>query len=477
MESPAAALQAEGNPDFERSRQQGPPPGPGGPGWLQSSQWMFRPIEFMERCRNRYGRIFTLRLGPKHNVTMVADPRLAKEVMAGDPAVFRAGDTNGLFRPVVGSNSILLLDGNAHMRQRKILLPGFGASHGAQFVDQVREITQKRISSWEPGQRLRLQDEMEAISFASIMRVVFGDHSEDSHIELRRLIPDMMDRCDSPFTLMPWFRRELGGGSPFARLMKVIDEVDAILYETIAERRADPMTQLRDDTLSLLLRAQHEDGSPLTDQEIRDEVLTMIMAGYETTTSGGAWALERLLRSPEKLERLTAEIEADDGDGYLDAVVKETLRVRPVVPVVARHLAEAIELDGYPIPAGSTVMVSIYLVHNDEETYPEPEKFIPERFLNGTPEGASWIPFGGGVRRCIGARFAELEMKVVLTQVLSTARLRALGRSQESLKRKRFTLAPEGGAAAIVEELVPPETALGSGRFRRRAPRPAARPA
>jgi cytochrome P450 len=438
---------------------------------------MFRPIELMERCRRRYGRLFTLRLGPKHSVTMVADPRLAKEVMAGDPAVFRAGDTNGLFRPVVGSSSILLLDGDAHMKQRKILLPGFGASHGAQFVDQVREITQERLSTWGVGQKLRLQDEMEAISFASIMRVVFGDHSEDSHGELRRLIPEMMDRCDSPFTLMPWFRRELAGGSPYARLMKVVDEIDAILFETIAERRADPMTQLRDDTMSLLLRAEHEDGSPLTDQEIRDEVLTMVMAGYETTTSGCAWALERLLRSPEKLERLTKEIEAGEDDAYLDAVVKETLRVRPVVPVVARHLAKAIELDGHLIPAGSTVMVSIYLVHNDEETYPEPKEFKPERFLDGTPDGAAWIPFGGGVRRCIGARFAELEMKVVLTQVLATARLRALGRADEGVKRKRFTLAPEGGAKAVVEELVSPQTALGSGRFRRRALRPAGRPA
>jgi cytochrome P450 len=312
---------------------------------------------------------------------------------------------------------------------------------------------------------------MEAISFASIMRVVFGDHHDDSHAELRRLIPDMMDRCDSPFTLMPWFHRDLAGGSPYARMMKIVDEIDALLYETITERRADPMTQLRDDTLSLLLRAEHEDGSPLSDQEIRDELLTMIMAGYETTTSGCAWALERLLRSPAKLERLTAEIEGGEDDAYLDAVVKETLRARPVVPVVARHLAEAIELDGYLIPAGSTVMVSIYLVHNDEETYPEPDEFRPERFLGGTPEGAAWIPFGGGVRRCIGARFAELEMKVVLTQVLATAKLRRIGRSAEDVKRKRFTLAPEGGAAAVVEELVSAETALGSGRFRRRSPR------
>jgi cytochrome P450 family 135 len=475
LHSPTEALLGGDRKELDTPPEMGIPPGPSGPGWVQTSQWMFRPIEFMERCRRRYGRVFTLRLGPKHNVTMVADPRLAKDVMAGDPAVFRAGDTNGLFRPVVGANSILLLDGDAHMRQRKILLRGFGASHGAQFVDQVREITQERLSGWKVGQRLRLQEEMEAISFASIMRVVFGDHTDDSHAELKRLIPDMMDRCDSPFTLMPWFRRELAGSSPYARLMKVIDDVDAILFETIADRRADPMTQLRDDTLSLLLRAEHEDGSPLDDQEVRDEVLTMVMAGYETTTSGCAWALERLLRSPDKLERLTAEVEAGEDDSYLDAVVKETLRARPVVPVVARHLAESVELDGYLIPAGSTVMVSIYLVHNDEETYPEPKEFKPERFLEGTPEGAAWIPFGGGVRRCIGARFAELEMKVVLTQVLATARLRALGRSDEGAKRKRFTLAPEGGAAAVVEELVSPQTTLGSGRFRRRALRPAAR--
>lgn len=438
---------------------------------MQTSQWMFKPIELMERCRRRYGPIFSMRLGPAQGVTVVAEPRLAKQVLAGDPNVLRAGDSNGIFRPVVGSNSILLLDGDAHMRQRRILLPGFGASHADEFVDHVREIADKRLANWRTGQKLKLHDEMEAISFASIMRVVFGEHSDDSHAELRRLIPEMMDRCDSPFTLLPWFRREMAGGSPYARLMRVIDKIDAVLFETIAERRMDPMTQFRDDSLSLLLRAEHEDGTPLGDREVRDEVLTMIMAGYETTTSGCAWALERLLRSPEQLERLVAEIEDGKDDAYLDAVVKETLRARPVVPVVARHVSEAIELDGYLIPAGSTLMISIYLVHNDPETYPEPERFRPERFLDGTPEGAAWIPFGGGIRRCLGARFAELEMKVVLTQVLASARLRPVGRSNEGVTRKRFTFAPESGAAAVVEALVPPQSALGTRRFRRRAPR------
>jgi cytochrome P450 len=437
---------------------------------MQTSQWMFRPIEFMDRCRKRYGRIFTIRLGPARNVIMVGSPDLAKQALSLDPGIVKAGDTNGIFRPVVGSNSILLLDGDAHMRQRKILLKGLGTSHAAQFVDQVREIAAKRIDGWETGQRLKLHDEMEAISFASIMRVVFGEHSDDSHAELRELIPDMMDRCDSPFTLMPWFRRELAGGSPFARLMKVLDRIDRILFELISDRRVDPMTQFRDDTVSLLLRAEHDDGSPLSDREVRDEILTMIMAGYETTTSGAAWALERLLRSPEQLQRLTTEIENGSEDTYLDAVVKETLRARPVVPVVARHVTQPIELGGYTIPAGSTLMVSIYLVHSDPETYPEPEQFRPERFLDGVPEEAAWIPFGGGVRRCLGARFAELEMKVILTQVLATARLRAVGRSAEDFKRKRFTFAPEHGAAAEVEALVPAQSSLGTRRFRRRAP-------
>jgi len=431
---------------------------------------MFRPIQFMDRCRERYGRIFTIRLGPAQNVIMVGTPELAKQALSLDPETTRAGATNGIFRPVVGSNSILLLDGDAHMRQRRILLRGFGASHATQFVDQVREIAANRIATWEQGQRLKLHDEMEAISFAAIMRVVFGEHSDDSHAELRRLIPEMMDRCDSPFTLMPWFRRELAGSTPYARLMRVLDKIDRILFEVIAERRADPMTQFRDDTVSLLLKAEHEDGSELDDREIRDEILTMIMAGYETTTSGSAWALERLLRSPDQLQRLTAEIEAGSGDAYMNAVIKETLRARPVVPVVARHVTEPVALAGYTIPANTILMVSIYLVHSDPESYPEPDRFRPERFLDGVPADAAWIPFGGGVRRCLGARFAELEMKVVLTEVLAAARLRAVGRSDEDFKRKRFTFAPADGAAVEVEALVPPQSSLGTRRFRRRAP-------
>ena len=430
--------------------ERGLPPGPGGSGPAQTLRWMFRPIELMDRGRERYGKIFSMRLGPA-DVVMIAEPEAAKQVITGDPRVFRAGDPNGLFRPVVGPNSILLLDGDAHMRQRKILLPAFSAGHGREFAVRVEEIAERRIARWRPGQELRLQDEMEAISFESILTVVFGGDAAARLERLRELIPEMMDRCDSAFTLIPWFRHDLGGLSPYARLMKVVGQVDEVLYEAIAARRADPMTSLRDDVLSLLLKATHEDGSELEASEIRDELLTMIMAGYETTTSALAWALERLLRAPHALQRLRAELNSGD-DSYLDAVVKETLRCRPVVPVVARRLREPAEVAGHLMPAGTTLMVSIYLLHTDPDAYPEPDEFRPERFLGGVPEGAAWIPFGGGVRRCLGASFAQLEMKVVLREVLTSTGLRATSQRPEKPKRKRFTLAPAEGAVAIVEE-------------------------
>jgi cytochrome P450 len=436
----------------------------------QTLEWMLRPIPFMRRCRERYGPIFSVRLGPGRNVFMVADAHAAKEVLVGDPRILRAGDTNGVFRPVVGSSSLLLLDGDDHMRHRRIMLPAFAGGHIHKFAHQVEEITRRRIESWSVGERLSLRSEMEAISFESIMRVAFGDQKDGRQERLRELIPEMMDRCDSSFILLPWFRRELGGAAPYARLMRVVGEIDELLLEAINERRADPLAQLRDDALSLLVMAGYEDGSPLTDREIRDELLTLLMAGYETTTSALAWAFERLLHSPESLARLVGELAASE-ERYLDAVVKETLRIRPVVPVVARKLGAPTELLGYSIPAGSVLMVSIYLLHHDPEAYERPDEFSPERFLGGIPEGAAWIPFGGGVRRCIGAGFAQLEMKVVLRTILAAVSLRAAG-GPEKPARRRFTFAPERGAGAYVEDLAPqrPRPEPARRRFRRRRP-------
>ena len=330
------------------------------------------------------------------------------------------------------------------------------------------------MATWKQGSELRLLGEMEAISFEVMMRIAMGtDGRSEREDKLRTLIPQMMDRCESPFTLIPWFRHEMGGITPYARLMRFIDGIDEILYEVIEERRADPLVEIRDDALSLLIRATHEDGSSLDDRVIRDELLTMLMAGYETTTAGLTWAFERLLRAPDKLDRLVDELATGD-QTYLMAVVKETLRRRPVIPIAARKALDPIELMGYSLPAGSVLMVSIYLIHGDPEIYPDPKAFEPERFLNADPkgtEGGAWIPFGGGIRRCLGASLAQYELAVVIRTVLEEAKLSLVEESAEPVARRRFTLSP-GREGRVRVESVSPGVSSPAGSRRFRTPKP-----
>ncbi len=430
------------------------PPGPRSPGIYQNLNWFFRPIPFIEKCHERYGNVFTVGLGPKRNVVVVAEPELATQLITGDAEVYRAGDANGILRPVVGPSSLLVIDGDEHMHHRRILLPAFGARHAQSFADEVQRIAAGRVESWTPGETLDLEPEMEKISFEAIMRVALGDEPPERLARLRSLIPEMMRRCASPFTILPYFRRELGGITPYARLRRVLDELDEIFFTAIRERRAagGDMSEAG-DALSLLIAATDQDGDPLPEREIRDELLTLVMAGYETTTSALAWAFERLLRSPDALRKLTESLAAGD-DAYLDAVVMETLRLRPVVPVVARKVSEPVELGEYGIPAGTVLMASIYLMHRDPQLFSDPHAFIPERFLEARRQGGAWIPFGGGVRRCLGASFAQLEMKVVLRTVFEAATLRAVDLEPEPVRRKRFTFAPARQARALVEARV-----------------------
>lgn len=425
------------------------PPGPRAPGLVQTLEWMYRPTSFMESCRRRYGDIFSLRLGPGRNTVVVAEPTAARQVMRGDPGVFRAGDANGILKPVVGPASLLVLDGDEHMQHRRILLPTFGASHGPAFAETVEAATRERLASWRTGETVKLQREMEAISLEAILRLAMGPGPEDRLEQFRVLVPEMMRRCASPFTLLPYFRHELGGITPYARLQQLLDELDGLFLDAIVERQASPIEGV-DDCLSLLCAASDESGTPLSNLQIRDELLTMIMAGYETTTSALAWTFERLLRSPQVMSRLQHDL-AQGSDEYLDAVVKEVLRLRPVVPVLARKVREEVALNDYVIPSGSVLMVAIYLLHRDPGLHPDPTEFRPERFLDG--ESEPWIPFGGGVRRCLGASFAQLEMKVVIRAVLAAATLRALDPADEPVARRRFTFAPAHEARATVEEI------------------------
>jgi cytochrome P450 family 135 len=425
------------------------PPGPRTPGLVQTLEWMYRPTSFIESCRRRYGEIFSLRLGPGRNTVVVAEPVAARRVMRGDPDLFRAGDANGILKPVVGPASLLVLDGEEHMRHRRILLPAFGANHGPAFAETVRAATRERLSSWRAGDTVKLQQEMEAISLDAILQLALGPGPEDRLEQFRVLVPDMMRRCASPFTLLPYFRHELGGTTPYARLQQVLGELDSLFNDAIVERQASPVEGVT-DCLSLLCAATDESGTPLSNRQIRDELLTMIMAGYETTTSALAWTFERLLRSPEVMSHLQDDLE-QGSDAYLDAVVKEVLRLRPVVPVLARKVREEVALNGHAIPAGSVLMVSIYLLHRDPALHPDPTEFRPERFLDS--ESEPWMPFGGGVRRCLGASFAQLEMKVVIREILAAATLRALDPADEPVARRRFTFAPAHEARATVERV------------------------
>jgi cytochrome P450 family 135 len=447
----------------------GLPPGPRAPGAVQTLQWMYRPIEFMERCRRKYGPLFTLQMGPAHNVFVIADPGAAKKVLTADPENFRAGDTNGVFKDVVGNHSILVMDGPEHLHHRRVLLPVVGR-HADRYRELISSTARERVATWTPGSEIRLLGEMEAISFEVMMRIAMGtDGRSEREAKLRRLIPQMMERCESAFTLIPWFRHELGGVSPYARLMRFVAGIDEILYETIRERRTDPLIELREDALSLLIRAKYEDGSPLEDRVIRDELLTMLMAGYETTTAGLTWAFERLLRSPEKLDRLLSELRTGD-QTYLMAVVKETLRSRPVIPIAARKALVPIELMGYTLPADSVLMVAIYLIHRDPELYPDPLEFKPERFLDSDSkgmDGGAWIPFGGGIRRCLGASLAQYEMATVIRTVLEEAELALVNEAPEPVARRRFTLSPAREGEVVVRKVSSlVQSPGGSQRFR-----------
>lgn len=414
---------------------------------------MFRPIPFLERCREQLGPVFSIRLNGATNLVVVADPRAARKVLEGHPEVFHSGAANQLFRPVVGPNSLLLLDDAEHMAHRRILLPNFRGGHIRRFTEMIETTTQRRVAEWPRGEPFALAPEMEAITFETIMRVVFGAEADPREKRLGELIPKMMDRADKPYTLIPAMRRKALGMSPFARLIKVVNEIDDLLFEMIAERSRDPGVWDREDVLSALIQATHEDGTPLTEREVRDEILTTVMAGYETTTSALSWSFERLVRSPEVLHRLLDEIERGEEEDYLDAVVKETLRQRPVVPLAARKLQDTVGLHGYTLPKGTVVLASIYLVHRDPDVFPEPDQFRPERFLDGGATPAAWIPFGGGVRRCLGASLAQLEMKIVLRTVLREVALRAADQRPEPIARRRFTFVPEHEGMVVASRI------------------------
>jgi cytochrome P450 len=425
----------------------GLPPGPRLPAALQALRYARDPLNFLTDLQRRHGDIFTLRFPYFGRLVYVTTPDLVKQVFTGPPAQMHAGEANAtVLEPALGPNSVLTLDDTPHMRQRKLLLPPFHGERIDAYGELMREITLREMESWPVGEPFALRPHTQRITLAVIMRAVFGVHDEDRLIRFERLIEEFSRRVNSVIAF-PFLRRNLGRFSPWGRFLRAREAMDGFIYEEIALRRAEVSAarEEHDDVLSLLLAARHDDGSPMSDEELRDELVTVLGAGHETTATALAWAMERLLRNPDVLERLRESIAAGEDD-YLDATIKETLRARPVIVDVARKLTAPAKIAGYELPAGTYVLPAIAALHYREDIFPEPDRFYPERFLDGRADTYAWIPFGGGVRRCIGASFAEYEMRVVLRAILERAELSAPDPDPEPVKVRNITLAPGRGA-------------------------------
>jgi len=423
-----------------------PPPGSRAPSLLQAANYARDPLGFLVKLQRRYGDIFSLRFPFFGRLYYVADPALVKAMFTGSPEQFHAGEANAtVLEPALGPNSVLTLDDAPHMQQRKLLLPPFHGERVRGYGELIRETTMKQMETWRVGETFALRPHTQRITLAVIMRAVFGVHDEERLSRFEALIDDFSKRVGL-ITTFPALRKNFGPGSPWPRFLRSREKLDAFIYEEIGLRRAEVERgeEGHDDVLSLLLQARHDDGSPMSDEELRDELITVLGAGHETTATGLAWAMERLLRTPRVLAKLRDSIAAGE-DEYLDATVKETLRARPVIVDVARRLTAPAEIGGYELPKGSFVMAAIAALHYREDLFSQPEQFRPERFLEEKADTYAWIPFGGGIRRCIGAAFAEYEMRIILREFVSRAELSAPDQRPEKVRVRNITLAPGKG--------------------------------
>jgi hypothetical protein len=424
------------------------PPGPAYPSPIQGLGFWTRPLAFLERARARYGKRFTIRLPFSPPFVFITDPAEIKQVYTAPPDVLHPGEGARVLEPVVGSNSVILLDGASHMEQRKLMLPAFHGERIERLTGLVEEVVERELGAWEGERELTLSPRMQGLTLEIILRAVFGLDPGERLDAVRARLQELLRFGDNPLTLFgppgPAMERFLNRVGPLAGFVDIRDDVDRLLFELIDERRGEDGE--RADVLSILLQARHEDGAPMTDQELRDELMTLLVAGHETTATSLSWAFERLTREPAVLERLVEEIDAGDED-YLTATIQETLRRRPVLPNTAPRLVKKpIEVGDWRYQPGPCLVANAYLVHHDPEIYDDPYAFRPERFVDNPPGTYTWIPFGGGRRRCLGSSFAMLEMKVVLRSVLGAYRVAPVEAGHERARRRNITIRPGDGA-------------------------------
>jgi cytochrome P450 family 135 len=424
------------------------PPGPTLPAPLQTLRLMVRPVALMERCRREYGGTFTLRVIPVGEMVFISDPPSLKALFGADRINTIAQGRNIILAPLLGRHSLLVQEGDVHMNRRRLMLPPFHGERMRAYERVMEQAAEAEVDAWPEGVPFRLHASMQAITLDVIMRAVFGV-TETRREALRQALLDILAAVRSPATIgvtIPYLR----GLPRFRRVQAQIERADDLLASEIDEHRRDPDVGEREDILSMLIEARDEDDEGMSDAELRDQLMTLLLAGHETTATGLAWAFDLMFRRPDSLARAREEAEAGDGTDYIDAVVGEALRLRPVVPFVGRELRQPMTLGGNDLPSGTAAFPSIYLAHTDAETFPDPYAFKPERFLDGGPETYSWIPFGGGTRRCIGAAFAQLEMRVVLRTILRRTVLEPASTEPQPMVRRNVTLSPRDGTPAVL---------------------------
>ena len=437
-------------------------PGPRAPQLVQLAQFLRGEGTFITAQQARHGDTFRIKF-ERRAWNVFADPQDIQTIFTASPKIAHAGDGNEILRTTLGKHSILLADEAAHLRQRRLLLPQFHGDRLQGWQEAMRQVAEQRVARMPRGVAFSLRPHMTAIALEIILDVVLGVRGREEHDRLAGPVDRLLEWIGRPRNLV--LPTLLGPDHPLVLRAHrpVVGPVDAAMYRLIRERRAASDLESRQDVLSLLMLARDEDGVALSDAEVRDEIVTLIVAGHETTATSLAWAFERLTRDPARLEKLELEASAGQEATYAEAVFREALRLRPVLSNVLRTLQEPFEVGGVTYPAGAVLAPSIFLVHRNPEIYPEPLEFVPERWLGTKPGTYTWIPFGGGTRRCIGAQFAQMEMQVVLRAIASSVHLEPVGEPERGVPRFITTSPSRGGEVRIGAR--PPARAVAQGEL------------
>lgn len=435
------------------------PPGPRLPAAVQLAATWTRPVASLEGLRRRYGKRITVQLPFQPPFVLLSDPDEIKELFTAPADVLHPGEGARVLEPTVGRNSVILLDERPHLEQRKLMLPAFHGERMQRAAGVMTDLADREVESWPLEQPIALHPRLQRLTLEIILRAVFGLEQGPRLNELRDLLTEVLSFSENPLSVMPALQSALAWFAPMRRFNLAAARADELVYELIDERRAAERAGelVGDDVLAMLLGARHEDGTPMSAQELRDELMTALVAGHETTASQLAWGFERLAREPEIVSRLVSELDAGSADEYLNATIYEILRRRPVLPNAEPRLTKRpVTIGPIEYPAGVALLASAYLVHHDPDIYPDPYAFRPERFLGTAPGTYTWIPFGGGRRRCLGASFALQEMKIVLRAVLSRYEVTPATAAHERTGRRSITFSPARGATVVLRERVEP---------------------